>query len=343
MTHDTTTRSATPPPAVPRIAAAGCLTPSRVRQWAKKQYPLYILLALLLFAGLTSDAFFTVRNLQNLVVQVAVIGIVMLAQFLIVLTGGIDISVGAVVALAGVLCAGLFGGDNTLLAALVAITVGVAIGAFNGYLVAFRGLEAFIVTLGMLALARGLVYAYTEGQPITPHSPTFRVVATTATAQIPVLGIIWIGVALAVAFLTRRTVFGRRVYALGSSKQAAYASGVPVKTTMVAAYVVAGALVGLAGFLLTARVGAATPTAGNSYEIDSIAAVVIGGASLAGGRGRVLGAVIGTLIFGVISNLLVLLNVSTFLQDAFRGALIIFAVVLTTVRFRRDRATRARS
>ncbi|MGW5450210.1 ABC transporter permease, partial [Streptomyces asiaticus] len=135
-------------------------------------------------------------------------------------------------------------------------------------------------------------------------------------------------------------VFGRRVYALGSSKEAAHAAGVPVRATMITVYVIAGVLVGLAGFLLAARIGAATPTGGDNYEIDSIAAVVIGGASLVGGRGRVLGAFLGTLIFGVISNLLVLLNVSTFLQDAFRGALIIFAMVLTTVQFTRRRRQR---
>ncbi|MEU5608665.1 ABC transporter permease [Streptomyces sparsogenes] len=350
MTQDTATtataatETVATPPAAPQGTPTNGLTRRRVGQWAKEQYPLYILIALLIFAGFTSDAFFSSYNLSNLLLQVSVIGIVTLAQFLIVLTGGIDISVGAVAGLAGVLSAGVFGGGNTLLAAAVAIVVGAAIGIFNGYLIAYRGLEAFIVTLGMLALARGLVYAYTEGQPITPHAADFRTIATTALGGIPVLGIIWIVLAVAMAFLTRRTVFGRRVYALGSSKEAAHAAGVPVKATMISVYVIAGVLVGFAGFLLAARIGAATPTGGDDYEIDSIAAVVIGGASLVGGRGRVLGAFLGTLIFGVISNLLVLLDVSTFLQDAFRGALIIFAVTLTSVQFtRRRRHTTARS
>jgi len=307
-------------------------------RWAKEQYPLYILVVLLVVAGLTTDAFFTTRNLTNLVLQTSVIGIVTLAQFIIVVTGGIDISVGSVVGLSGVLAAGLFGGSSVLVAIVVAVLVGAVIGAFNGYLVAFRGLEPFIVTLGMLALARGLVYAYTEGSPVRPEAEDFRALATSTVLGFPVIGIIWLGLAVVLAFVARSTVFGRRVYALGSSKEAAHASGVPVRGTLVAVYALAGVLVGFAGFLLASRVGAGTPTAGNLYELDSIAAVVIGGAALAGGKGRVSGAVVGTLIFGVITNLLVLLNVSTFLQDAFRGGLILLAVILTTFRFAQKRA-----
>ncbi|MDJ0336683.1 ABC transporter permease [Cryobacterium sp. PH31-O1] len=305
----------------------------RLGHWAKEQYPLYILIALLIIAGFATDAFFTQRNLTNVILQVSVIGIVTLAQFLVVLTGGIDISVGSVVGLAGVLSTGLFSGASVPVAILVAVGVGAMVGAINGYLVAFRGLEAFIVTLGMLALARGLVYAYTEGIPVIPAAENFRSIATSTVLGFPVIGLLWLGLALVLAFIVRRTVFGRRIYAVGSNKEAARASGVPVKSTILGVYILAGILVGFAGFLLASRVGVGTPTAGSLYELDAIAAVVIGGASLAGGKGRVFGAVVGTLIFAVITNLLVLLNVSTYLQDAFRGALILVAVVLTTVHF----------
>lgn len=309
--------------------------------WLKSQYALAILIVLLAIAALSTDTFFTTRNLTNLVLQVSVVGIVALAQLLIVLTSGIDISVGSVIGLSGVLAAGMFGGSSVPVAVAIAIGVGVLVGLVNGYLVAFRGLEAFIVTLGMMALARGLVYAYTEGSPVTPSAPNFRDVATTAFAGIPLIGIIWVLIAVFVWFIVNRTVFGRRVYALGSSRAAAAASGIPVKRTVLWVHVIAGVLVGLAGFLLAARVGAGTPTGGQNYELESIAAVVIGGASLVGGRGRVFGTVIGALIFAVISNLLVLLDVSTFMQDAFRGALIIVAVFLTTLQFRRVRRERA--
>ncbi|MGY2747859.1 ABC transporter permease [Arthrobacter sp. UYCu723] len=305
--------------------------------WAKEQYPLYILIVLLIVAGLSTDAFFTPRNLTNLILQVSVIGIVALAQFLIVLTGGIDISVGSVVGLAGVVCTLAFGGVSVPLAILIAVVLGMLVGLLNGYFVAFRKLEPFIVTLGMLSLARGVVYALTEGVPIQPQAEDFRKIATTTILGFPLIGVIWLVLALAVWFVARRTVFGRRVFALGSNPDAAFASGIPVKPTLLAVYVIAGAMVGFAGFLLASRIGVGTPTAGTLYELDSIAAVVIGGASLRGGKGRVLGVVFGTLIFGIITNLLVLLNVSTFLQDAFRGGLILLAVVMTTIHFKSRR------
>jgi ribose transport system permease protein len=300
--------------------------------WAKEQYPLYILIVLLVAAGFSTDSFFTTRNLTDIILQVSVIGIVTLAQFLIILTGGIDISVGSVLALSGALGAGFLGGNSVLLAAVVAMFLGLCAGLLTGFLVSFRGLEPFIVTLGVMALARGLVYAYTNAIPVVPGAASFRNIATSTVLGVPVLGLIWCSLALFVAFLVKRTVFGRRIYAIGSNRNAAFASGIPVKSTLIIVYCFAGLLVGLSGFLLSARIGAATPTAGTLYELDSIAGVVIGGASLKGGRGRVLGAVIGTLILGVISNLLVLLNVSAYLQDAFRGGLILFVVVFASVR-----------
>ncbi|WP_084216812.1 ABC transporter permease [Pseudonocardia spinosispora] len=304
---------------------------ARAKDWLRNQYPLLILIALLIFASSTSDAFLSPRNLENLVLQMSVAGIVALAQFIVVISGGIDISVGSVLGLSCVLGAGLFGGTSVLVAVLMSLLVGVALGAVNGFLIAFRGLEPFIVTLGMLALARGLVYAYTEGVPVTPKAPGFTSVGTATVAGFPALGWLWLLLALGMGFLLRRTVFGRRVYAIGSKRDAAHAAGIPVRGTLVAVYCIAGLLVGLGGFLLASRVGAATPTAGTNFELDAIAAVVIGGTRLNGGQGRIFGAVIGTVIFGVITNLLVLLNVSTFLQDAFRGALILVAVTLATI------------
>jgi ribose transport system permease protein len=300
--------------------------------WLKSQYALYILVALLLVATITKGGvFWGGTNLTNLLLQMSIIGVVTLAELIVVLTGGIDISVGSALGLAAVIAAGLFGGPSVLLGLVVAVVIGGIIGTVNGWLVAFRGLEPFIVTLGMLALGRGLVYAYTEGVPVRPAAPGFTAVGTATFAGVPVIGWIWILLAVGMAFLLRRTVFGRRVFAIGSRREAAQAAGIPVRTTLVVVYCLAGLLVGLGGFLLASRVGAATPTAGMNFELDAIAAVVIGGTRLRGGQGRVFGAVVGTVIFGVITNLLVLLNVSTFLQDAFRGALILIAVTLATL------------
>jgi ribose transport system permease protein len=260
--------------------------------WLKGQYALYILVAILLVATITKGAvFWGATNLTNLLLQMSIIGVVTLAELIVVLTGGIDISVGSALGLAAVISAGLFGGPSVLLALAVALVVGGIVGAVNGWLVAFRGLEPFIVTLGMLALARGL--------------------------------------------LLSRTVWGRRVYAIGSNKEAARSSGIPVRTTLWSVYILAGLLVGLGGWMFLCRFASGTSTAGNLLELEAIAAVVIGGARLSGGYGTVFGAVVGTIIFAVIANLLSLLNVSTFLQDAFRGALILVAVTLATVQFSR--------
>lgn len=314
-------------------ATAPALDMSRVDtvwKWLKRQYPLFILLGLVLVSAFLSDAFLTQRNVTNLALQLSVIGIVTLAELLVVISGGIDISVGAVLGLAAVLSAGVLDGANLALAVAVAIGVGAGLGAINGSLVAFRGINPFIVTLGMLALARGLVYAYTEGSPITPKSSAFSSLGSSTVAGVPALTLCWVAAAVLMAFLLYRTVFGRRVYAVGSNPRAAYSSGISVTTTLLLVYVLAGVLAGIGGLLLTARIGAGTPTAGNNFELDAIAAVVIGGARLNGGHGKVFGAVVGTIIFGVITNLLVLLNVSTFFQSAFKGALILLAVSLAT-------------
>jgi ribose transport system permease protein len=307
--------------------------------WLKGQYALFILIVLLIIAALSSPAFLTGTNITNLLLQMSIIGVVVMAELIIVLTGGIDISVGSVLGLAAVLCAGLFGGFSVWFALLVALVVGGVIGVINGWLVSFRGLEPFIVTLGMLALARGLVYAYGQGIPITPKAAdTFAQIGQTTLVGIPVLTLIWIVVVLLIAFLLRRTVWGRRVYAIGSNKEAARSSGIPVRATLWSVYILGGLLVGLGGWMFVCRFGSATALAGNLMELEAIAAVVIGGAALSGGRGTVFGAVIGTIIFQVIANLLSLLNVSTFLQDAFRGALILVAVTLATVQFARKRS-----
>ncbi len=299
-----------------------------LRERIRDQYPLLILIGLVIIASITSHAFLTTANLTNLVSQLSVTGVLVLAELIVVISGGIDISVGSTLGLAAVMCAGLFQGSNVWVGFLVALATGAVIGAVNGTLVAFRGVDAFIVTLGMLALARGLVYAYTEGSPLSPKDVGFITPGTADIFGFPVLGLFWIAVIAIMTLLLRRTVFGRRVYATGSSRVAAESSGLPVRGTIFFVFLVAGILSGLAGFMLTSRVGAGTPSAGLSYELDAIAAVVIGGARLNGGYGRVSGAVIGTFIFGVITNLLVLLNVSTFLQDAFKGALILVAVAV---------------
>ncbi len=305
--------------------------------WLKGQYALYILVALLLVATITRGSiFWGGTNITNLLLQMSIIGVVVLAELIVVLTGGIDISVGSALGLAAVIAAGLFGGPSMLLGLIVALVIGGVVGAINGWLVSFRGLEPFIVTLGMLALARGLVYAYGNGIPINPEAAaSYAKFGQTTLLGIPLLAIIWILAVIGIGFALNRTVWGRRVYAIGSNVEAARSSGIPVKATLWSVYILAGLLVGLGGWMFLGRFASGTSTAGNLLELEAIAAVVIGGARLSGGFGKVFGAVVGTIIFAVIANLLSLLNVSTFLQDAFRGALILVAVTLATVHFTR--------
>ncbi len=328
-----------PPPPVHHYEEQNESRGQHVAQWLVGQYALYILVALLLVATVTKGSvFWGNTNLTNLSLQMSIIGVVTLAELIVVLTGGIDISVGSALGLAAVVAAGLLDGPSVFLALVVALMIGGMIGAVNGWLVSFRGLEPFIVTLGMLALARGLVYAYGNGIPITPKAASsFATIGQTTLLGVPVLALIWLLMVLLIAFLLYRTVWGRRVYAIGSNKEAARSSGIPVRTTLWSVYILAGLLVGLGGWMFLARFASGTSTAGNLLELEAIAAVVIGGARLSGGHGKVFGTVVGTIIFAVIANLLSLLNVSTFLQDAFRGALILVAVTLATVHFSRRR------
>ena len=256
--------------------------------WLKGQYALGILAALLVIATITRGSiFWGATNMTNLLLQMSIIGVVVLAQLIVVLTGGIDISVGSALGLAAVVAAGLFGGPSVLLGLLVALVIGGIIGATNGWLVAFRGLEPFIVTLGMLALARGLVYAYGSGIPITPGAAaTYANLGQTTIVGIPLLALVWLAAVALIAFLLYRTVWGRRVYAIGSNKEAARSSGIPVTATLWSVYILAGLLVGLGGWMFLCRFASGTPSAGNLMELEAIAAVVIGGARLSGGHGR---------------------------------------------------------
>ena len=298
--------------------------------WATEHYSVFILL-LVIVGAILSPAFLGIRNLQNIGLQTSIFGLVTLAEFLVVLTHGIDISVGSVVGLSGVLGAGLFGGSNVFVAVLIGVGVGALVGVINGYLIAYRALEPFIVTLGMLSLARGLVYVYTQGMPMQPSANDFSTVANLYVIGIPVEFLIWVAFIFIVSFVLRHTVFGRRVYAVGSSADAARAAGVPVRNTLFLVYLIAGMLSGLAGFLLAAQVEVGTPTAGNLYELTAIAGVVIGGTRLAGGKGSVFNTVVGTLIFGGITDLLVLLNINTFETEAFTGGLILGVLFLMSL------------
>jgi ribose transport system permease protein len=299
------------------------------------------------FLSLATDSFWSERNLQNVLRQIAVNLCLSIGMTLVVLTGGIDLSVGSTLALAGAVTAGLATSGlrlerwNTLVeftpagAIVAGIATGLLVGLANGLAVTTFRLPPFVATLGMLSIARGLTMLWTGGNPIHDLGPVFAFLGNGRAAGVPMLIVVAGLLAAVLAVLAGRTRFGRGLYAVGGNVRAATVSGLPVASITRGAYLWCGALAGVAGVLLTSRLNAATPDAGVGYELDAIAAVVIGGASLSGGRGTIAGTVLGCLLIGVLNVGLVLLDVSPYWQQVIKGLVILAAVAL-------DRATSGR-
>jgi ribose transport system permease protein len=309
------------------------------------------LVALILMAAalsLATDRFLTVENGVNVLRQISVNLCLSIGMTMIIIAGGIDLSVGSVLALSGAVAAGLLKSGVSLtplgvaleftpLGAIVAgIVVGAALGAFNGLAITRFALPPFVATLGMLSIARGLTMLWTGGHPVTTLGEDFGFLGTGLHLGVPMP--VWIAGALAALFtlVTRRTRFGRHLYAVGGNERAAALSGLNVQRIKLAVYTLGGALAGVAGLLTAARLDSATPNAGVGYELDSIAAVVIGGTSLSGGRGSIIGTVLGCLIIGVLNNGLVLLEVSPFWQQVVKGFVILAAVAIDRASRRED-------
>jgi ribose/xylose/arabinose/galactoside ABC-type transport system permease subunit len=293
-------------------------------------------LATLLWA--LSPHFLTVSNLLNVLEQTSINAIVAVGMTFVIVSGGIDLSVGSVLALAGVvLASALAAGAPVSVAIGIALVVGSACGIVNGLLVTFGRLPPFIVTLGMMSVARGAALMWAEGRPISGFSETFRAIATERVLMVPAPVVITAVIYLGAHFVLARTVFGRAAYAIGGNEEASRLSGVAVAFHKTLIYGVSGLMSGAAAILLTARLNSAQPTAGTMYELDAIAATVIGGTSLLGGEGTLAGALIGALIMGVLRNGLNLLNVSSFFQQVVIGLVIIGAVLVDTMLKRRRR------
>lgn len=301
---------------------------------------LIALFLLCLLISIISDKFLTVSNGWNVMRQISVNICISVGMTLVVLTAGIDLSVGSVLALCGALTAGLlknglafpqadlFIGFSIFGAMLVGILAGTSLGAFNGWAITRFKVPAFIATLAMLTIARGLTLLYTQGFPISGLGEDFSYLGTGWFLSIPVP--VWISgiVVLFAVILTTKTRLGRYIYAIGGNESASRLSGINISRVKIIVYAIAGALAAIGGLIVTSRLDSAQPNAGNSYELDSIAAVVIGGTSLSGGKGTILGTVLGAIIIGVLNNGLVLLNVSPFWQQVVKGAVILLAVII---------------
>jgi ribose transport system permease protein len=282
--------------------------------------------------------FLTVSNLLNVAEQTSINAIVAVGMTFVILSGGIDLSVGSIVALSGVvLGTALKSGQPMPVALMLALAVGLACGLVNGGLISWGGLPPFIVTLGTMSIARGAALVYTEGRPVSGFDESFRVLATGRAGFLPAPIIVMALVYLVAHFVLTRTTFGRYVYAIGGNEEATRLSGVAVRFHKTAIYGVSGLMSAIAAVILTARLNSAQPIAGMMYELDAIAATVIGGTSLMGGEGSLGGTLVGALIMGVLRNGLNLLGVSSFLQQIVIGGVIVVAVLLDTVLKRRNR------
>lgn len=294
------------------------------------------LLIIVITFSFLSPVFFTVPNLLNILQQSSINGIIALGMTLVIISGGIDLSVGPTAALSAVLGATLMvSGVPIPLAIMATLGVGALCGVFSGMLVAYAGLQPFIVTLGGLSLFRALALIFTNGNPIFGIPMEFRTVINSTVFGVPAPIVIVIAIAAILWVVMNKTPLGEYILAVGGNEEAARVAGVPVKRTKVTVFVISGVLASLASLILIGRLGAAEPTMGNLWELDAIAAAAIGGASLMGGKGSVIGTLIGAVILGSLRNGLTLLNIQAFYQLLATGLIIIIAMLI-------DRATRGK-
>jgi ribose transport system permease protein len=302
--------------------------------------PLLILALLFVAMALLSPYFLTGRNLTNLGFQAAFVAVLALGQLLVIITRGIDLSVGSVVGLAGVLAVGADGSAATLLAFVL---TGLAVGLANGSVLVWGGvMNPFIVTLGTLGIVRGLALVISDGQTQTGLDPIVTTLGSDSVAGIPVPVLIVAALSLALGGMLGRTQWGRWIYAVGGNPEGATRAGLPTGRVLISVYALCGLMAGIAAILVAGRTDSASPQAGQLLELDAITAVIIGGASFFGGRGRVLHVLAGALIIGVIRNGLDLLSVSPFWQMIAIGTLVILSLELDVLRGRLETRLRAR-
>lgn len=298
---------------------------------ALSKYGVYIAFALIfIILSIASDVFLTWTNIINIFKQISVIGVIAVGMTFVIATGGIDLSVGAVLACSACLATSLSqeGSAQPLgVALIVGLLIGVACGAFSGVFIAWFDVPAFIATLGTMTIVRGIVYVYTNGYPITSVTDTYKFIGRGDIGGIPFPIILYAVIVLLGVFLLHYTKFGRHVFALGGNEKAAIVSGINTRKVKFIVYTLSGLTAAIGGILLSSRIQTGQPAGGVGYELDAITAVVVGGASLSGGRGTVVGSVIGMLIIGTLSNGLDLLDVSSYYQQIIKGVIILLAVL----------------
>lgn len=303
------------------------------KEWLIEQKSLIALLFLVVVVSFLNPNFFTVDNILNILRQTSVNAIIAVGMTLVILTAGIDLSVGSVLALCGAFAATLVAMEVPVLIAVpTALLAGATLGAISGIIIAKGKVQAFIATLVTMTLLRGVTMVYTDGRPIstgfTDTADTFAWFGTGYALGIPVPVWLMVVVFAGAWYLLNHTRFGRYVYAVGGNESATRLSGINVDRVKIGVYAICGLLAALAGIIVTSRLSSAQPTAGMGYELDAIAAVVLGGTSLMGGKGRIMGTLIGALIIGFLNNALNLLDVSSYYQMIAKAVVILLAVLV---------------
>ncbi|MGH2316744.1 ABC transporter permease subunit [Planococcus sp. SE5232] len=297
----------------------------------QKIAPFIGLILIIVIITILNPGFLSVSNLMNVLRQVSINALIAFGMTFVILTGGIDLSVGATLALTGAVSAGMMAsGVDPIFAMLLGLLLGAVLGAINGIIIAKGKVAPFIATLATMTIYRGLTLVYTDGRPISGlgDSLTFQMLGKGYFLGIPIPVVTMIVSFAILYFILKKTTFGRRVYAVGGNEEASILSGINADRIKIYVYSLLGLLAALASLILTSRLNSAQPTAGEMFELDAIAAVVLGGTSLTGGRGWIVGTLIGALIIGVLNNGLNLIGVPSFFQQVVKGAVILLAVLL---------------
>ncbi|MEK5186951.1 ribose ABC transporter permease [Solibacillus sp. FSL R5-0691] len=293
--------------------------------------PLLGLFLIVIVITILNPSFMTTDNVLNILRQVSISALIAFGMTFVILTGGIDLSVGSTLALTGAVAATMLAsGIDPVLTMLAALLLGAVLGAINGVIIAKGKVAPFIATLATMTIYRGLTLVYTDGRPVSDlgNEITFQMLGKGYFFGIPVPVCTMILAFIALYVIMHKTTFGRRVYAVGGNEAASKLSGINVDRIKIAVYSLTGMLAALSALILTSRLNSAQPTAGTSYELDAIAAVVLGGTSLTGGKGWIFGTLVGALIIGVLNNGLNLIGVSSFFQQVVKGIVILIAVLI---------------
>ncbi|WHH58068.1 ABC transporter permease [Petroclostridium sp. X23] len=295
-----------------------------------KKISIYLaFLCIFIIFSIINPNFISISNILNIIVQSSILAIIAVGETMVILTNGIDLSVGSIVAFVGIAMGlALVAGVPVVLVVILGMVLGLIVGAINGIIISYGRVPSFIVTLGMMGIARGAALALNSGKPVAGFPSAFEKIASTKIVNIPIFIFYCAIIYVLMYIVLHKTKFGRYIYAIGGNRDAARLSGVKVKKVEMFVYALAGLFCGIGAIMLTTRLNYATPIAGNSYELDAVASVVIGGTALSGGQGKILGSLMGALILGTLRNGLTILNVPVYFQQIVIGIVIIMAVFI---------------